>query len=227
MSFSSSQLYHIDDNAQPVNVYLAHQPLAPQFCSRKVQDLKSPRYHACGVPCRPAVRICDKGEEDFNFFSHCQRMAVSIKINPLCQANFLNRCDMRLVCISLSVVVLFALLSRVLLASEAVRPVEPAGPDVAFLLNLARSGNVEAQVLLGEYYLDRQEYAEALPWLQLAAGQGEVGAQRRLAVMYETGQGVQRDYEQAAFWLRCATEQRDPFAFYKEGFCYTTSAGVP
>jgi TPR repeat protein len=134
---------------------------------------------------------------------------------------------MRFVCISLSVVVLFALSSRFLQASEVVRPTEQAGTDVAFLLNLARSGKVEAQVLLGEYFLDRQEYAEALPWLRLAAGQGEVEAQRRLALMYETGQGVPRDYEQAAFWLRCATEQRDSVAFYKEGFSYTTSAGVP
>lgn len=134
---------------------------------------------------------------------------------------------MRFVCISLSVVVLFALSSSFLQASEVVRPTEQAGTDVAFLLNLARSGKVEAQVLLGEYFLDRQEYAEALPWLRLAAGQGEVEAQRRLALMYETGQGVSRDYEQAAFWLRCATEQRDPLAFYKEGFSYTTSAGVP
>ena len=134
---------------------------------------------------------------------------------------------MRFVCISLSVVVLFALSSRFLQASEVDRPMEQTGTDVTFLLNLARSGKIEAQVLLGEYFLDRQEYAEALPWLRLAAGQGEVEAQRRLALMYETGQGVPRDYEQAAFWLRCATEQKDSLAFYKEGFCYTTSAGIP
>lgn len=134
---------------------------------------------------------------------------------------------MRFVCISLSVVVLFALSPRLLQASEIVRPMEQAGTDVAFLLNLARSGKVEAQALLGEYFLDRREYAEALPWLRLAAGQGEVEAQRRLALMYETGQGVPRDYEQAAFWLRCATAQGDPLAVYKEGFSYATSAGVP
>jgi hypothetical protein len=121
----------------------------------------------------------------------------------------------------------FSLPKTVSQASEVVRPMEPTGTDVAFLLNLARSGKIEAQVLLGEYFLDRQEYAEALPWLRLAAGQGEVEAQRRLALMYETGQGVPRDYERASFWLRCATEQKDSFAFYKEGFCYTTSAGVP
>jgi TPR repeat protein len=134
---------------------------------------------------------------------------------------------MRFVCISLSVVFLFTLSSRFLQAAEVVRPKTTAGTDVAFLLNLAHSGKIEAQLLLGEYYLDRQEYAEALPWLRLAAGQGEVEAQRRLALMYETGQGVPRDYEQAAFWLRCATEQGDTLAFYKEGFCYSTNAGVP
>jgi len=128
----------------------------------------------------------------------------------------------------LPMAILFASLFPALgTGAEVAGPKEPAGTDIAFLLNLAQSGKVEAQVLLGEYYLDRKEYAVALPWLQLAAKQGEVEAQRRLALMYETGQGVSRDYARAAFWLHCATEQGDSVAYYKEGFTYSTSAGVP
>ena len=134
---------------------------------------------------------------------------------------------MRLWFISLSVVVLLVLSAHLPQASESLRTVEPARTDTAFLLNLARSGKVEAQVLLGEYHLARHEYAAALRWLRLAADQGEVEAQRRLALMYELGQGLPRDYEQAAVWLRRATKQGDTLAFYKEGFCYTTSAGIP
>jgi TPR repeat protein len=93
--------------------------------------------------------------------------------------------------------------------------------------SLIRIGKVEAQLLFGEYYHARHEYAEAVPWLRLAAEQGAVEAQRRLALMYEAGQGVPREDEQAAFWLHCATAQGDPLAFYKEGFSYATNAGLP
>lgn len=61
----------------------------------------------------------------------------------------------------------------------------------------------------------------------MATKRGEVEAQRRLAQMYESGQGVPRDEEKAIFWLRCATAQGDPLAVYKEGFSYATSVGIP
>jgi hypothetical protein len=134
---------------------------------------------------------------------------------------------MRFARLTLQIVVLLVLLPHMLPAAEVARPLEEPRTDTDFLLNLARSGKVEAQILLGEYYHARHQYAEALPWMRLAAERGAVEAQRQLALMYETGQGVPRDDEQAAFWLHCATVQGDPLAFYKEGFSYTTSAGVP
>jgi TPR repeat protein len=141
--------------------------------------------------------------------------------------SFLDRHAMRVVCTTLQIVVLLFLLPHILPAAEVARPMEVPRTDIDFLLNLARSGKVEAQLLLGEYYHARHEYAEAMPWLRLAAEQGAVEAQRRLALMYEAGQGVPRDDEQAAFWLHCAAAQGDPLAFYKEGFSYATSAGIP
>jgi len=134
---------------------------------------------------------------------------------------------MRFLCITLPVLILLVCVPHFLQASDVARPKEAVRTDTEFLRNLAHSGNIEAQLLLGEYYHARQEYAEALPWLHLAAKQGEVEAQRRLAQMYEAGQGVPRDDEKAAFWLRCATAQGDPLALYKEGFTYATGAGVP
>lgn len=127
----------------------------------------------------------------------------------------------------LSLVALLCLGPPILHASEVTLSAEATRTDTEFLRNLAHSGKIEAQLLLGEYYYERQEFSMALPWLQMAAKQGEVEAQRRLAQMYEAGQGVPPDEEKARFWLRCATAQGDPLAVYKEGFSYATGAGIP
>ncbi len=110
---------------------------------------------------------------------------------------------------------------------ENLQAMEPDRTDAEFLLSLARTGKAEAQLLLGEYFLQRRDYAAAVPWLQRGAEQGDVEAQRRLALLYEAGTGVPRDQEQAESWFRSATKQGDALAFYKGGFCYTTSAGIP
>ena len=55
----------------------------------------------------------------------------------------------------------------------------------------------------------KQDYAEALKWLRLAAEQGYVEAQTFLGVMYANGQGVGQDYAEAARWYRLAAESID------------------
>jgi len=107
------------------------------------------------------------------------------------------------------------------------RPPVSSPTDADFLLNLARTGKVEAQVLLGEHYLSCGQYGEALHWLQSAAESGDTDAQKRLALMYESGQGVERDYEKAAVWFQRAGADDDPLAHFKGRGSYTTSAGVP
>lgn len=48
-----------------------------------------------------------------------------------------------------------------------------------------------------------------------------------LGVMYLKGQGVEQDYNQAATWLRKASENRLPQAQYKLAGLYTEGHGVP
>ena len=140
---------------------------------------------------------------------------------------FLRGLVVRLVSIILSVIVLLALCGSFPQASMIVRPSAPPPADADFLLNLARSGKIEAQVLLGEHYLSRRQYGEALQWLRSAARMGDPEAQKRLALMYESGQGVARDYEMAAIWFHRACVGGDPLTRFKEDFSYTTSAGIP
>jgi len=62
---------------------------------------------------------------------------------------------------------------------------------------------------------------------QQAAEQGDAGAQFILGLMYATGQGVQKDYQQAVKWYRQAAEQGFAEAQSNLGVMYKNGQGVP
>ena len=51
-------------------------------------------------------------------------------------------------------------------------------------------------------------------WFRKAAEQGNAEAQYRLGLSYYNGEGVPKDYAQAAFWWRKAAEQGEDTAQY-------------
>jgi hypothetical protein len=69
--------------------------------------------------------------------------------------------------------------------------------------------------------------AEALPWLQRAAGQGLRDAQLRLGIAFEEGRGTARDAAAAATWYAKAGDAGDPEALYRLASLYDQGAGVP
>lgn len=81
--------------------------------------------------------------------------------------------------------------------------------SVKGLETLAAEGNVQAQFLLGELYDTTfagfenvpKDNAQAAIWYLEAAREGYAHAQRRLARLYATGDGVARNYFEAAYWL--------------------------
>jgi TPR repeat protein len=48
---------------------------------------------------------------------------------------------------------------------------------------------------------------KAVEWFQKAADQGLVAAQFNLGIMYENGQGVEKDDERAVEWYQRAADQ--------------------
>ncbi|MBK5569951.1 tetratricopeptide repeat protein [Ensifer sp. 2YAB10] len=73
------------------------------------------------------------------------------------------------------------------------------------LLELATSGNVDAQAKLAEIYFNdggEEHYAASLHWNRQAARQGHPAAQARLVTIYQRGLGVERDLKEASRWLR-------------------------
>jgi TPR repeat protein len=87
----------------------------------------------------------------------------------------------------------------------------------------AEQGYVWAQSVLGNKYFYRanayfgfsqQDYKEAFEWHLKAAQQGAAGSQRRIALMYKEGLGVEKDITKAEEWEKSIVET---FSMYDGG----------
>ena len=58
------------------------------------------------------------------------------------------------------------------------------------------------------------------------AEKGDASAQNNLGYMYDAGNGVSQDFEEAAKWYRKAAEQGEAFAQFNLGIKYRTGQGV-
>ena len=95
---------------------------------------------------------------------------------------------------------------------------------------LAKQGNAEAQVSLGNLYYNgkgvAQDYRQAAAWFQKAAEQGHANGQISLGNMYAIGLGVTKDDRQAAAWFQKAAEQGYAEAQFSLGYQYAKGQGV-
>jgi TPR repeat protein len=91
------------------------------------------------------------------------------------------------------------------------------------LFGVATAGPLED----GQVALERNDYATALQIFRPLAEQGNAGAQFYLGSMYEQGQGVPYDTEQALGWLRKAAKQGSADAQLYLGGMYEQARGVP
>jgi TPR repeat protein len=109
----------------------------------------------------------------------------------------------------------------------------PANSRFDRLVASAEKGDAAAQVELGILYYDgrtdshRPDYAEALKWFQLAAGQGNAKAQDRIGMMYYAGRGVPQDFAQAAHWYELAAQGGNYHARLQLSDMYQQGLGVP
>jgi uncharacterized protein len=79
---------------------------------------------------------------------------------------------------------------------------------------------------LSEAY-HRGEYATVLQIIRPLADQGDANSQYNLGIMYQDGQGVPRDYDEAVKWFRLAADQGYANAQYDLGIMYRDGQGVP
>jgi len=74
---------------------------------------------------------------------------------------------------------------------------------------------------------DRGDFPTALRLFRSLADQGNVVAQQRVGLMYESGQSVQRDYAEAVKWYRRAADQGSASAQWLLASMYEVGSGVP
>jgi TPR repeat protein len=84
----------------------------------------------------------------------------------------------------------------------------------------------QAQVRLGNEYLDQKDYSSAMIWFRKAAEKGNAVAQNNIGWLYQNGWGVSRDYAQAINWYRRAANQGYDLAEVNIGWLYEQGLGA-
>jgi len=81
-----------------------------------------------------------------------------------------------------------------------------------YYLKGAKLGNVTCQFNIANNYSNRHQYKEAVKWYQKAADQGDSDALNNLGIMYENGQGVEKDRQKAYDLYKKAAEEGNVYA---------------
>lgn len=76
---------------------------------------------------------------------------------------------------------------------------------------LAKKGNLDAKLRLGEFYDNQKDYQQALLWYKKAADMGSVTADLQIALHYRLGWGVPANDKVAFFWYKKAAEKGDGY----------------
>lgn len=78
---------------------------------------------------------------------------------------------------------------------------------LAWMRLAAAQGEPFLQCWLGDFYRMNEQRAEAMHWYRQAALQDDKEGQFKLATMFEEGEGITQDDDQAAFWYLKAARQ--------------------
>ena len=89
------------------------------------------------------------------------------------------------------------------------------------------SGTAMADLTKARAAINVGDYTAAYHELKPLAEQGDAKAQYSLAFLYDTGLGVDRDYEEAAKWYLKSAEQGVPNAQHNLGVIYAGGKEIP
>ncbi|MCR5187627.1 MAG: sel1 repeat family protein, partial [Treponema sp.] len=85
----------------------------------------------------------------------------------------------------------------------------------------AEGGCTEAQVKIGEIYLNKKDYYAAIYWFEKAARKGNDEKQNLLGHIYLNGEYIERNLKNAYSWFRLSAKGGNPDSqFYTGLFCY-------
>jgi TPR repeat protein len=73
---------------------------------------------------------------------------------------------------------------------------------IKYYKQAAEQNYIPAQVLVGQFMHDSQEYEEAAGWFMTAAVQGDPAGAFNLGQIYAVGEGVEKSPEKALYWIK-------------------------
>jgi|GEM_PF-2897858 len=88
-------------------------------------------------------------------------------------------------------------------------------------------GHADAQMVLGKFYYNREDYAEALGLFEQGMQHGNVEAMHYLGTMYGGGYGVEQDWAKCIDLVGQAARAGNAAAQCYLGCCYAQGLGVP
>jgi len=83
-----------------------------------------------------------------------------------------------------------------------------------------------ADIRAAQQAYDNKNYETAFKEFLTLAEQGDALAQSSVGVLYDNGQGIARDYDQAVYWYRKSAEQSNHFGQFNLGTMYWFGNGV-
>lgn len=101
-------------------------------------------------------------------------------------------------------------------------------PDrsILYYMTAAEKGQDEAQIIIGQYYMNQQDAKNAYPYFEKAAEQQNVVGIYYCGKLLFDGKGVEQNAEKAVVYLLKAAEKGHVAAQYEMGNAYYQGAGV-
>ena len=103
---------------------------------------------------------------------------------------------------------------------------QPVQDPMAELRQSAAAGDVDAMFQLGNGFAQQGNNVEAVRWFRSASERGHVKAINALGFMYEEGQGVPQNFEQASNLYMQAMKRGDPDAMVNRGVMLAQGKGI-
>lgn len=103
---------------------------------------------------------------------------------------------------------------------------DPVASNLTNLKSEAERGSAESQTKLGDYYLEKKNYREAISWYLKAANQGDGEAQHSLGLLYASGKGIEKNFQEALKWFVLASDQGHGDATHIAALLYAKGEGL-
>jgi len=117
-----------------------------------------------------------------------------------------------------------ALIMMMLFVTQVTTADDSSGSNQANSTDNASTNRSEIEQAIS--LVESKKYKEAFSLFNKLAEAGDAEAQHNLALLYRTGQGVEKDLAQSGYWFRKAADQGVSDAQYYLGFMYDTGEGV-